>query len=277
MPLEKIYIARHGFRLNWLTTTWKSPTGLPRDPPLAAYGETQAKELADYFLSLPEDERPTAIFSSPYYRCLQTTQPTARALELPIYVEHGLSEWYSPVVPGSGLHPRPGSATALKSYFPEIDSDWSSTWYPPQKGEDVSEVHDRADGFLKVFVPEVERTYAGKHKRILLVSHAATVIALVRSLVGQREMPLRIGCCSLSELVPKYLVDGEQEGRTKVVGAWEAKKLADGGHLEKGASREWGFEDIEIAAGKVVEDPGVPGSEHLTEGPAGAQVAYSLL
>jgi hypothetical protein len=26
--------------------------------------QTQAQELADYFLSLPEDERPTAIFSS---------------------------------------------------------------------------------------------------------------------------------------------------------------------------------------------------------------------
>ena len=41
-------------------------TGLPRDPPLAAFGHTQAQELADYFLSLPEEERPTAIFSSPY-------------------------------------------------------------------------------------------------------------------------------------------------------------------------------------------------------------------
>lgn len=40
--------------------------GLPRDPPLAAFGHTQAQELADFFLSLPEAERPTAIFSSPY-------------------------------------------------------------------------------------------------------------------------------------------------------------------------------------------------------------------
>lgn len=166
----------------------------------------------------------------------------------------GISEWYSPVVPGTGLHPRPGSATSLKSYFSEIDPEWSSVWYPSQKGEDVPEVHDRTDGFLKVFVPELERRFPGKHKRVLLVSHAATVITLVRSLVGDRDLPLKVGCCSLSELVPKAL---EQRREDKVLGVWEAKRLADGGHLEKGASREWGFEDIEIDAGKVVFTPSV--------------------
>jgi transcription factor C subunit 7 len=37
----------------------------------------------------------------------------------------------------------------------------------------------------------------------------------------------------------------------KVIGGWEISRLADGSHLEKGASRDWGFEDIEIANGKV--------------------------
>ncbi|KAJ3552175.1 hypothetical protein NP233_g12942 [Leucocoprinus birnbaumii] len=279
MPLEKIYIARHGFRLNWVTTTWQSPTGLDRDPPLAAYGETQAKELANYFLSLPEDERPTAIFSSPYYRCLQTSQPTAKALNLPIYVEHGLSEWYSPVKPGTGLHPRPGSATSLRSYIAEIDPQWSSVWYPSQKGEGVSEVHDRTDGFLEVFIPALERIFNGKHQRILLCSHAATVITLVRSLIGDRDLPLRVGCCSLSELdlVPHQNGSVLNGNENKAIGTWKAIKLADGSHLEQGASREWGFEHIEIEAGKVVEDPGVPGTETHLEGPTGAQIAQSLL
>lgn len=59
-----------------------SKTGLARDPPLAAFGEvsapvnfcvtmfnnsqSQAKELAQYFLTMPEEQRPSAIFSSPY-------------------------------------------------------------------------------------------------------------------------------------------------------------------------------------------------------------------
>jgi len=55
-------------------------------------------------------------------------------------------------------------------------------------------------------------------------------------------------------------------------GKWELGKIADGAYLEKGASRDWGFEDIEIAHGKVVEDPGVPGTENESDEPLGSQV-----
>ncbi|KAJ7181708.1 phosphoglycerate mutase-like protein [Mycena crocata] len=268
--IETIYIARHGFRMNWINSTWKSETGLPRDPPLAAFGVTQAQELADYFLTLPEDQRPTAIFSSPYYRCLQTSQPTSIALGVPIYVEHGISEWYSPVAPGTGLHPRPGSATSLQAYFPgRIDAaSWSSVYYPPRVGEDVAEVHARAGAFLDAFVPAVERAFPGAHRRVLLVSHAATTIALARALVGDRELPLRAGCCSLTEVVRKRDV-------IPVLGGWDAVRLADGEHLKDGTSRDWGFEDIEIYNGEVVADPGVPGTEDEIDDRVGAQVSFT--
>jgi len=268
MTLETIYILRHGFRLNWVTTNWKSATGLPRDPPLAAFGEAQAKEVADYFLSLPEDQRPTAIFSSPYYRCLQTSKATSIALGLPIYAEHGLTEWYSPVEPGTGLHPRPSSANALKAHFPEIDDSWSSLWYSSRKGEDVGGLHDRVAGFLAVFVPEVQRRFAGTHRRILLVSHAATVIALARELVGERSLSFRAACCSLSVLDRKV----GDAAQLAVVGGWTARVLGDGSHLKDGPQRDWGFEDIQIADGKVINDHGVPGTENEKDEPVGSQI-----
>ncbi|KAJ7597083.1 phosphoglycerate mutase-like protein [Mycena floridula] len=265
--VEKIYLARHGFRLNWVTSNWKSETGLARDPPLASYGVSQAQELADYFVSLPEDERPTAIFSSPYYRCLQTSQPVARALGIPIFVEHGISEWYSPVAPKTGLHPRPGSATELQAYFPEISAEWSSIYYPSRRGEDVQQVHVRCEEFLSDFIPQVRRKFEGKHSHILLVSHAATVIAIARGLLADRTVPLRVGCCSLSEF---------EKQSENLLGRWKGNKLADGTHMVNGSERDWGFEDIEIAQGKVVEDPGVPGSETEEEGPIGSQIASHL-
>jgi transcription factor C subunit 7 len=161
----------------------------------------------------------------------------------------GIGEWYSPVVPGTGLHPRPGSALSLQQYFPEIDPDtWSSIWYPSRKGEYVEEVHSRIDGFLTDFariLPQLK----GKGidvRRPLFVSHAATVIVLVRSLTGERDMALRVGCCSLSELHPKE--GGKSE---EVVGMYRGVKLADGTHLKKGTEREWGMEDIEVEAGRV--------------------------
>lgn len=268
MTLETIYILRHGFRLNWVTTNWKSVTGLPRDPPLAAFGEAQANEVADYFLSLPEDQRPTAIFSSPYYRCLQTSKPTAAALGLPIYAEHGIAEWYSPVEPGTGLHPRPSSASSLKAHFPEIDDSWSSLWYCSRKGEDVDALHDRIAGFLTVFVPEAQRRFSGAHKRILLVSHAATVIALARELVGERSLSFRAACCSLTVLDRK-VGDAAQPA---VVGGWTARVLSDGSHLKDGAQRDWGFEDIAIADGKVIHEHGIPGTENEKDEPVGSQI-----
>ncbi|KAG6850515.1 hypothetical protein H0H93_012516 [Arthromyces matolae] len=270
--LQKIYIARHGYRLNWVTSNWQSKTGLPRDPPLAAFGESQARELADYFLSLPEQERPTAIFSSPFCLFFASIMldhsPTSSTLGLPIYVEHGLAEWFSPVAPGTGLHPRPGSAESLKEYFPEVDPVWSSVWFASRKGEDVDIVHDRIDGFLQAFQVALERRFPGKHSHVLFVTHAATAIALVRSLLGDRTFPIRIGCCSLSEF-------DRPTGDQRVLGSWVSKRLGDGAHLKEGTSRDWGFEDIEISGGKVVDDPGVPGSELEKDEPVGSQITFS--
>lgn len=80
------------------------------------------------------------------------------------------------------------------------------------------------------------------------MSHAATVIALVRTLLGDRKLPLRVGCCSISEFVRK------EEKDWKVIGGWEAKRLGDGSHLKDGALRDWGFEDVEIANGEVINN-----------------------
>lgn len=267
--IETIYIARHGFRMNWINENWSSPTGLQRDSPLAAFGEVQARELAAYFLALPEDRRPTAIFSSPYYRCLQTSKPTSQALQVPIYVEHGISEWYSPVAPGTGLHPRASSAAVLQTHISEIDHSWSSIWYPSRKGEDVEDLQERAKGFLDLLIPEVERRFNDKHKNILLVSHAATIIVLCQGLLAQPDLPVRVGCCSISEF-------SRNSGALSVLGGWEAKALASGNHLKEDASRDWGFEDIRLAHGKVITDNGIPGTEE-EEDDYGPQIPRSSL
>ncbi|KAI0002099.1 phosphoglycerate mutase-like protein [Russula vinacea] len=260
MTLETIYILRH---VNWVTAEWTSVTGLPRDPQLAAFGEVQAKEVADYFLSLPEDQRPTAIFSSPII-AVANVETHGNALGIPIYAEHGLSEWYYPVEPGTGLHPRPSSASALKAYFPEIDDSWSSVWYPSRKGEDTAALHDRLSGFLSALIPEVQRRFAGAHKRILLVGHAATVVALARELVGDRSLSFQAACCSLTVLDRKDAVAG--------VGGWTVKVLGDGSHLKDGLLRGWGFEDAAIEKGVVVTEHGEPGTENEQDEPVGSQI-----
>lgn len=76
-------------RLNWTidlrTGTYKSqfptPTGNPADPTLTSYGVRQSHELA-YHIASPEfHPKPFRIYSSPFYRCLQTIQPSVEELK----------------------------------------------------------------------------------------------------------------------------------------------------------------------------------------------------
>lgn len=80
-------------------------------------------------------------------------------------VMKGLSEWYSPVVPGSGLHPRPAPASVLSNYFPEIDDSWSSIWYPSRAGEDVEQCHDRQTHFARQPRSDHHCALTGAHGR----------------------------------------------------------------------------------------------------------------
>jgi len=158
-------------------------------------------------------------------------------------------------------------------------------------------LHDRLSGFLSVLIPEVQRRFAGVHKRILLVSHAATVAALARELVGDRNLSFRVACCSLTVLDRNDAVVGESAQRT-VIGNWKARLLGDGGHLKDGPQRAWGFMDAAIADGEVsvvatsislrcdigldthtrptslqvVNEPGEPGTENEEDEPVGSQI-----
>jgi len=183
-----------------------------------------------------------------------------------VILSPGISEWYSPVAPGTGLHPRPSSARALREHFPEIDADvWPSLWMPPRTGEEVEEVHQRAIDFLQLFILTLEQRWPGLHKRVVLMGHAATVITLARALTADRNLPVRVGCCSVTELV--RAPDAE-----RMLGGWKVRRLNDGTFLKDGAGRDWGFEDIEIADGKVVQDIGEPGTEGEADDNYGPQI-----
>lgn len=125
-----------------------------------------------------------------------------------------------------------------------MDDAWETILYPSRKGEDIDEVHSRAHALLRVLIPTVEHRYNGVHRRILLVSYAATCIALARALVNNSTLPIRFGCGSIMDFKPK-------DASSNLVGNWEATNLADGAHLKEGASRDWGFEDAVIVDGKV--------------------------
>jgi len=78
-PMHANYCTQ--FRSNWVVdpstgdynSTIRSPTGIAADPELTAHGVEQARELAVHLMTL--DPSIDQVYSSPYYRCLQTVEP----------------------------------------------------------------------------------------------------------------------------------------------------------------------------------------------------------
>jgi 8-oxo-dGTP diphosphatase len=77
------YVVRHaksGSRSQW--------SGDDRLRPLTKKGQKQAEALVDVFEPFPI----SAVFSSPYLRCVQTVQPLAKARKLPLKQAPSLGE-----------------------------------------------------------------------------------------------------------------------------------------------------------------------------------------
>lgn len=210
-----LLLTHHQFRSNWLvdpsngnyTSTLKTPTGIAADPPLTAHGVGQARELGERLLVAdPPIER---VYSSCYYRCLQTIEPFAREAAatgklggithqedlssrsgghegvVGVRGETGIGEWY-----GSAPfeHPIPASPEVLESFFPALLSpDYKPAVVPTRMGESIGELHDRVATTMDALISECDRDGI---RAVLLCSHAAVVIALGRVLTG--DMPENI-------------------------------------------------------------------------------------
>ncbi|ROW12701.1 hypothetical protein VMCG_00451 [Cytospora schulzeri] len=191
MSVQVIYVARHGFRSNWLvdpstgdySSYLRSPTGIAADPALTSHGVDQAKELAAHLIKV--DPPVDKVYSSPYYRCLQTIEPFVKlwynqgnAANRVILGEAGLSEWY-----GSAPFEHPTSAPPgkLKQLFPALDTSYVPAVVPSRTGESIAELHDRVATTMDAIIRHCDKSGV---RAILLCSHAATIIALGRVLTG---------------------------------------------------------------------------------------------
>ncbi|GKZ33743.1 hypothetical protein AbraIFM66950_003775 [Aspergillus brasiliensis] len=195
MPLDTIYLTRHGHRLNWTidykTGTYHSqfptPTGNPADPTLTSHGVQQSHELAAHFTSDNVSPKPFRIYSSPFYRCLQTIQPTVEALkhqqasttssttnneppaidthaDLTVRTEPGLGEWFGPTT--FFHHPTPAPLSILSTHFPTIlppsnNNEEQNTYYTPilhpsTRGETIAQLHDRVATTLSALITSVD-------------------------------------------------------------------------------------------------------------------------
>ncbi|CDU26365.1 related to TFIIIC subunit, 55 kDa (transcription initiation factor) [Sporisorium scitamineum] len=230
--LDTIYICRHGFRMSWIGAENFPITNRPRDPVLTAYGQQQAQHLADYLASLPASEQPQLIISSPYYRCLQTSLPTALVLKLELVAEPGLAEWFPTAPPQTGIHPSPARAVYMQEFVPKLSLSWSPLLYPENGGESISQLHARARRILDLIQQRCDQLGV---TRVLICSHAAIIIAMGRVLLnddadGKRTKFIGAGTASLSKYT--RLADGQ---------GWKQELNGDASFLPGGVEREWHF------------------------------------
>ncbi|VUC38123.1 unnamed protein product [Clonostachys rosea] len=279
MPVTEILLLRHGHRQPWslnpATGEYSSrepfPTGLPADPPLAPGGVTQSEETAKHFgryLKKQADEGRLRIYSSLFYRCLETLRPTVAALRdaagdsslaldnLQVRGETGVGEWFGRAW---FVQPRPGDAAQLREFFPWVDQNYVPKLTPAEKGEKIHELHDRVAKGLALVIEDVDNEFAAAGKgdqevTLLLCSHAAAIIASGRALTG--NVPddydeIDFGCFTsgISKFVRKKTpAPGEAYFRDDwrnnggVAGGWNCELNSDASHLSGGPQNGWHFQ-----------------------------------
>ncbi len=269
MPVNEIILLRHGHRIAWTldpttgkyTANHPYPTKLPADPPLASHGVDQAVETATYLAEqlgeLARQDR-LRVYSSLFYRCLQTLKPTVDKLRssvapnLQVRGERGCGEWF-----GHAWFEQPVPATAerlKKEFFPFIDARYQSKVVPDRHGERVEELHDRiARAFTRV-IQDVDQEYqsvgrGSEDVTLLICGHAAQIICSGRVLTGEMpdnidEEDFRCFTCGISKFRrrardPAY---DENDWRGKgVTGGWDCILNSWCGHLSGGEERGWHF------------------------------------
>lgn len=185
MP-QTVWIARHGNRLDFVNPEWFNTAERPYDPPLSDDGMIQAKQLGQRLVG----EGIKHIFASPFLRTVQTANCVADALDLPIKLESGLSEWLNPE--WMKTEPERLPFEVLHEQFPRIDLNYTSrviAQYPETNMEVLERTAETAQKLTAEFSQD-----------ILLVGHGASVLGAAQGLVeGTPE--INAALCCLVKLV----------------------------------------------------------------------------
>ncbi|KAI9106217.1 histidine phosphatase superfamily [Phlyctochytrium arcticum] len=245
MPrVRTVHIARHGTRQDFLTKTFISPTGLPKDPPLAAEGFSQASQLSSHLLTVHKSI--THVFSSPFSRCLQTIEPFVRERGVRVKIEPGLGEWFNIYYKDNPAVPPPKAPTVevLDTLFGGmIDTSYPPQWTSGTRWETQDEIHERVKWTIERIIqyvetsPEMNGADEPESVEILLVTHAAVQIAAGRGLLGSRTAGITCGVATLGRFERQEAKDGTR----KLGGKWEMVLNGDAKHLKHGLQYNWAF------------------------------------
>ena len=231
----------------------------------------QSQQLGKY-LSTLSDPPISHVYSSPFYRCLQTIEPYV--LSLPPGCQHvkgdnGIGEWYGHA---RFTHPSPATPALLNELFPFYDRDYQPSIIPSKQGETIEELHQRCAYALQFIIAEEDAADVAEEKAtgqereraLLICTHAASMIAIGRALTGfvpkdLAEDDFKTYTCGVSKFVrnieeptahlPKHKLQRWTPGTDipevdfkdgkGVGGGWTCVINCTCEHLEDGEERGW--------------------------------------
>lgn len=195
LPAE-LFVVRHGERAD---RARGCDEGYPDDTALTKEGRQTAKR-AGIFLRKLEASRMVAVYSSPFFRCLQTANEIAAELGLPVRVEPGLSELCASKIFDHAPHLRtPAEAVSRALIRVEVDASQPPIQpAPPDWPEQPRAANSR--------VVRTAQLLADRHpgQAICLVCHSHSVVEITRhvSKEGGGAASSTAPYCALSHISP---------------------------------------------------------------------------
>jgi len=187
--MRKIWITRHGARLDSRHKGWKSYSKFPFDTPLSAEGHRQAFLLAQSF-----EEKIHRVISSPYRRAIETAVYIAQRFGLTVKVDNGFAEWANPFA--CKTPPKLTTRQAILDMFPEVEEDEDQEYNIRIESEMA--MRDRLSGALKRALGWLPFS-----ANMVIVSHGSPVEAMVAYLLGEkRSIPAESSICQFQERSP---------------------------------------------------------------------------
>ncbi|RME54586.1 MAG: histidine phosphatase family protein [Caldilineae bacterium] len=171
MP-QQIWLVRHGNREDFGNPDWSRTAARPYDPALSPDGERQAQEAAQVLAGAAIHR----IFASPFLRTVQTAHAAAEALDLTVALEPGIGE----ILPTVQEQPELLPPQVLQEHFPRLDLSHTPVGrlaYPEPEAAGLRRAANAAQALADRYA----------NQNLLLVTHAAPVVGIVRHLADRPE------------------------------------------------------------------------------------------
>jgi broad specificity phosphatase PhoE len=221
METHSIWLARHGYRADYVDPDWRRTAERPHDTPLSSDGREQARALAGRLVG----EGLRHVLSSPFLRAVETAHPVAERLGLPLCIEPGACEWLrAEWFPGM---PEVLPADELAALFPQVDATYAPCSLPAYP-EGVPELVARCRAFTAALVERFGGDF-------LVVGHGASVMGMTASFLNEPTVETHATMCSITKLTG---ADGswtlELDGDRSHLAELDARQMAEMGDVIRG-------------------------------------------